>query len=474
VILPSLLYAPIEVTSRVIYDEATVISSESRMPARITLGLLTLAIGVLSLHIHPAPKILGGSLRASRPVHGELVFTESPMPLQVRSEELNQLIDEYNKHACAGEYNTRFKDVKLRLVKCEPSITRVGNGETIPRTDYEKARFGTMFLGQLYDGPRFVGEFYPGINKSEINWWETRLTNAFRIDFEKERERADVQFEQWRREALKLKKHEDFNHWHDVLDTTPFPSDVMRQIRYSPEPPRGKFKVVDKTTRQFAYPGNWFDHVFEGPKIKEKPNKRAMEKFVSTLPKKDQVKYAPLIGALYGDEGTNTAIAREKGIKMKSQDKAVQRLMKKFEKYQQNGGHLYDPTKLSMRDIDRILNFGGIYVVLPPKRDGLALELIPVESETNPARLGLLDGLSGNSSDDIILSEVEMQAKRDARDAIDAKKLPRGRRNRDVQAAFASITKRFTLAEVIHFSDPEQVQERIAEQVSLNKDEESL
>jgi hypothetical protein len=163
---------------------------------------------------------------------------------------------------------------------------------------------------------------------------------------------------------------------------------------------------------------------------------------------------------------------------MKSQDKAVQRLMKKFEKYQQSGGRLYDPAKLRMPDIDLIVKHGGSYVVLPPKREGLALELIPVvvENGNNPKLRGLLDGLSGHSSDDTILVETEMQAKRDTRDAIDAKKLPRGRRNRDVQAAFASITKRFSLAEVIHFGDPERESSRngIAEQVSLNKDEESL
>ncbi len=311
--------------------------------------------------------------------------------------------------------------------------------------------------------------------QSETDWWEIQLACAFRLDFEKERNHADTQFEQWRREAQKLRNNEDFRHWYDVLDKSPLPSWSMTRSAYGPEP-RGKFCVVSKTSRQFAHPSNWFDHVFKAPKIKEKPNKKAIEKFVGTLSKKDQVKYAPIVKMIYGEEGTNPAIVPEKGIKMKSQDRAVQRLMRKFEKYQQNGGHLYDPAKLRMPDIDLILKRGGSYVVLPPEREGLALELIPVvvENGNNPKLRGLLDGLSGNSSDDIILSEVEMQAKRDARDVIDAKKLPRGRRNRDVQTEFGAISKRFALAEVVHFGGPENFQERIAEQVSLNKDEESL
>ncbi len=61
--------SPIEVTSRVIpTNEASVIPPGSQLPARITLGLLGLAIGILSLHIHPDPKILGGALRVSRPL----------------------------------------------------------------------------------------------------------------------------------------------------------------------------------------------------------------------------------------------------------------------------------------------------------------------------------------------------------------------------------------------------------------------
>jgi hypothetical protein len=77
-----------------------------------------------------------------------------------------------------------------------------------------------------------------------------------------------VQFEQWRREAFKLKNHQEFKHWHDLLESTPPPSWGKTQSAGRPEP-RGKFRV-SRTKRTFAQV-NWFDHVFDALGLKEQP-----------------------------------------------------------------------------------------------------------------------------------------------------------------------------------------------------------
>lgn len=377
-------------------------------------------------------------------------FAESPMPLQVRSRKLDQLIEDYNKHTQVEAPHTRLLSLKR--------FRRINQ---------------TSHVGELFTEKVAPGTKNAGPTKQETDWWEKRLASAFQLDFEKQRKYADTEFEHWRREAEKLKNDEDFNHWYDVLKESRPPSWGMIRSAYRPEP-RGKFYVVDADDTEAIFDErHWFDYVYDGPKIEKLPDKKAMREFINNKPEKKRRKCSWLMTFIYNPERKH-AVAREKGIKMKSIDRDIQRLKKEFEEHQQNGGRLFDARKLSPKDLHQILEYGGSYIVLPGERkDVIDIHRIDVDP-AKLTRIGLLAGLSGHDSEDEWLGGLQMQMFKDIVAEIDQRKLTTGKRNRAISAARKRLDERFTAAEVHHFGEPEAFREQIRDQMNLKKDEENL
>jgi hypothetical protein len=340
-------------------------------------------------------------------------FQSAPKCTQVRSNKLDQLIDDYNKQV---------------------------------RSDLNRES-----------------------TQLEVDWWEQRLAREFRLEFEKERNRADVRFEQWRREALKLKNNEDFKHWHEVLELSPPPSWGMTRSAYRPEP-RGKFRVVKNTRKGFVQ-STWFDYVFDGPEIKQQPIAKVANAVAMKKTARARKNFHVTLEIIF-DPAKRQAKAREEGIKVKSMQKREQRANKEIIRAQRIDG-LFDPRMLSPKDIYQILEHGGSYVVLPGRTSN-TLELILVDTESDPERRGVLDGLNGYASDDVVLAQLEMRMKKDAVAEIDSKNFTQGRRNRDVKTANEQLSRRFAQAEVVHFGDPENFRQQIIARISLSEGEQDL
>jgi len=178
-------------------------------------------------------------------------------------------------------------------------------------------------LDQLIDD--YNKQMRPDLNREstqlEVDWWEQRLAREFRLDFEKERNHAEVRFEQWRREALKLKNNEDFKHWHEVLELSPPPSWGMTRSAYRPEP-RGKFRVVKNTRKGFVQ-GMWFDYVFDGPEAKQQPSAKVANAVALKKTASARKKFHVTLEILFNPSRRH-AKAREEGIKVKSMRKREQ------------------------------------------------------------------------------------------------------------------------------------------------------
>jgi hypothetical protein len=136
---------------------------------------------------------------------------------------------------------------------------------------------------------------------------------------------------------------------------------------------------IGKGSGSAIHPDSWFDHVFEGPRLKEQPSKKAVEAVASQKSKKARARFQMTTEIIF-NPGARAVAAKKKGIKEKSMQRAEQRAKKEIKQYQQNGDRLFYASKLSQKDLYSILEQGGTYIVLPAEeKDKIEIHQVDVE-----------------------------------------------------------------------------------------------